>query len=901
MGGVLPAWGQPRALSDRAGRGAGRALRPLGAALSLGGVFLLLAGAAGAVDEVEPNDGPGAAQAISAAGSFVVLGNASASTDPVDYFRWTFLNASVVELILTSTWGCAGAACENLSVLEPNGSSLIDPFGDPMNGTDVYFSGLPGDVYYIRLAAGSPGGSYSLRAIVYPFNYIASQHVDVSAANQSSAIVAFASADLKSSTHPYDLQLEGDRIYYGYSLRLFVVNVGPLDLTVDVPSGLIFESEDGRFTDYVVTRDQVVSVPAWTYRDAEFIAVAESPYAWVPGDPSRPNNQPTYFIGPRAAGELLKITDETDRESYAYQAEQIAVWAWTAGQNQNDFFTLGASTSARNEAVTILNRAQVYTAINPTPRSNLWLWLVNLFGSPFYCYMILFLGLPFLFGISQAMRAVRLGRMHIDAGYAVSRASRGSARAERRAYIREARRREKERRRDRRREERADSLNRRAIEKTKAPVSPPAVVAAVAAASPAPAMPATKALGPFLAMDAFENFDLDGLNQLDYNTVLGEAMPTKALAAETSKKTEALLTRLHQDIGDPDTIDDILRDRLVLWYRESPSKGSWAERASHAWSGLVAESKAAGGRKRTPLEKRLGDLKEACDARGKWIKPKPKKEAGGSPRRGVAAPPPDPAAVKAQVVQAVLDDLAAGQKPAEPAYPLPVLSELAAKLTTQRVNQALAEIFKADVRGPYVILHPSRYPDCDITAIRPPAQGAKGGAMAYEIFFADAPARAAAGQPAGATVSAGGPTPGLLDTSAAIWEREKVPREEWAAVLSELQQQRQRLDPPPGNFRKLPPYFTLREVLLGDEAARRTFLAVKWRGKPVSLPLLVQILVDKALTPEFDTDREYFEAELGDLERGDVTYQPASGQWTIAPGLVVKREADGAGAITYKL
>lgn len=813
----------------------------------------------------------------------------------VDTFKWTFQNASVVEVILTSTWGCSGTACENLSVLELNGSALIDPFGDPMNGTDVYFSGLPGEAFYIRLWAGSPGGSYSMRVLVYPFPYIASQHVEVASANESSAIVAFASADAKTSTHPYDLQLEGDGIYYGYSLRLFVVNVGPLDLTVDLPSGLTWKSQDGNYTDYVVTRDQFVSVPAWSYRDVQFIAVAQSPYGWVPGDPSRPNNNPTYYIGPMAAGELLKVTDETDRGSYAYQAEQIAVWAWTAGQNQNDFFNLGASTGARNEAVNILNRAQVYTAINPTPRSNFWAWVMGWTNQPFYCYLLFFFGLPMLFGISQALRAVRFSRMHIDAGFAVSRVSRAAGRAERRAYIREAQHHEKERKRARRSAEREERRSQKSVGTTPPPA--PTVVAAVAPA----AAPSTKALGAFLAMDAMEHFDLDGLNQLDYNTVLAEAVPTKMLAAETSRKTETLIARLHQDVGDPDTIDDILRDRLVVWYRESPGKANWTEGASRAWSGLVAESKAAGGRKRTPLDRRLADLKDACDARGKWIKPKPRKEDSGPGRRGAAPPPPDAVAVKAQVVQAILDDLAAGAKSAAPVFPLPVLSELAARLTTPRVNQALAEIFKADVRGPYVILHPSRYPDCDITAVRPPASGAKGGAMAYEIFFAGAPSRAAGGLTGAEPVSAGGPTPGMLDTSAAIWQREKVPKEEWAAVLGELQQQRQRLDPPPGNFRKLPPYFSLRELLLTDEGARRMFVAVKWRGKPVSLPLLVQLLLDKSFSPEFETDREYFEAELGDLERGEVTYQPPNAQWTIAPGVVVKREADSAGTFTYKL
>ena len=47
--------------------------------------------------------------------------------------------------------------------------------------------------------------------------------------------------------------------------------------------------------------------------------------------------------------------------------------------------------------------------------------------------------------------------------------------------------------------------------------------------------------------------------------------------------------------------------------------------------------------------------------------------------------------------------------------------------------------------------------------------------------------------------------------------------------------------------------------------------------------------------------REYLEAEFGDIERGDTSYQSPTGQWTLAPGLVVKREADASGAFTYRV
>jgi hypothetical protein len=864
----------------------------------LAAVVLFASAPSSAIGEVEPNGNLSSAMQLPVTGSYTLFGSADSATDTADFYQWTLESAAVVDITITSTWGCSGSNCETVAVFEINGSPLIDPFGNPMGGDGAYFSGLRGASYYLRVTAGSPGGAYKLGVTFYPFTYLASQHVDVAAANSTSAIVAFAHAQTKSSVHPYDLQVEGDGVYYGYSLKLFVVNVAPVDLTIDLRSGQRWVPEDARFTGYVVTRDQFIQVAAWSYADVEFIAVSESPYGWVPGDPSLPNSLPTYNIGPMAAGNLLKITDETDRGSYAFEAEQIAVWAETAGQNHNDIFNIGGSLTAENEAKRILDLAGVHTALNPTLRTN---WLGWVFTYWPFCFGLFFIGIPTLFGISQALRAVRIRNWNIDGGYGGHEYAQ-SARSERREYIRQARQREKQRARERReaRHMETDHLG---------SAGAPAPVTVVAKPVAPPPTPAETAYANFMAMDAEEHFDLDDLNGLDFNAVLAEAIASKEYAAACAKKSERLLARLHQDISDPDTIDDILRDRMVRWYRESPKSSAWSNAAPRAWSGLVAETKSAGGRLRAPLEKRFADLKAACDARGKWIKPRTHTgEVEPWRRKGQTAPSiPDAPLMKAEIVQCVLDDMATGPKPDEGTFPLPVLSELAAKYTPQRINNALAEIFKADPRGPYVVIHPSRYPDCDITVIRPPAQGAKAGAMAYEIYFAKAAAQAPtpqqvqAGAAGSGYMSAGGAVPGLLDTSGALWTRGSVAKEEWAAVLAELNRSRDRLEQPPPNYRKLPPYFTLRELIISDETARRAFSSAKWRGKPVGLALLNQLLLDKTLTPDIDTDREYFEAELGDLDRGDVNYQSPTGKWTIAGGTVVTRTGDASKGFTYSV
>jgi len=324
--------------------------------------------------------------------------------------------------------------------------------------------------------------------------------------------------------------------------------------------------------------------------------------------------------------------------------------------------------------------------------------------------MGLFLGIPFLVGITHAVRVMRLKDFHIDGGYGMH--SRAERREEDRRRRREAQELERDRRRHRQHEEQA-AERKRAAELGAIPVPIPPVAVS-------PAAVATN-YGRFMGYNATERFDLDGLNSLDYNAVLQEALTTKKIAETCLARTQELLKRLRTDIADPDIIDDIMRDRMVMWYRSSPTFPNWVDEATHAWGGLVAESKAAGGRLRTPLERRLSGLELACGTRNAWFKPKQKDDTPRG-KKGRAPPPLDAPQLKAAVVQAVLDDLGAlPRNPQSATHPLPMLSELAAKHSTQRVNQALAETFKADIRGPYVVLHPSRYPDCGVTAIRPPA------------------------------------------------------------------------------------------------------------------------------------------------------------------------------------
>jgi hypothetical protein len=414
---------------------------------------------------------------------------------------------------------------------------------------------------------------------------------------------------------------------------------------------------------------------------------------------------------------------------------------------------------------------------------------------------------------------------------------------------------------------------------------------------PAPPPPPPTPIELFLSQDPDREFDLEALNVFDYDALATAANADRSRRSQANEKAESLQRRLMTDVADINTLDDILRDRLVLWYRDSPHDPLWGARQPDRFAGLVAESRTAGGARTAALTDRIGQLREATapfegPARRAF---KQLRQAGEGEAAAVKALP-------AQTVQAVLDDIAATPRTAEAEDSLPLLrlSELAVKASTAAVNTALADLFKADARGPFVILHPSRFPDFEFVLIRPPPPRAAGAAIAYELVCAPPsadPASAGAAQASAVPGIASGATPAFADDP---WSNPDITLEAWAATLTEFERRRDRLPAPASDFRRSPAYFTLRKLVVDDPSARRTFLAVKWRGKPPGIGLLAQLLADKQLTPEVETDAEYLDAELSDIERGDPNWRPASPAWTIAPGVHATRTGDH-GAFVYRV
>ncbi len=412
-------------------------------------------------------------------------------------------------------------------------------------------------------------------------------------------------------------------------------------------------------------------------------------------------------------------------------------------------------------------------------------------------------------------------------------------------------------------------------------------------------------LRAFLALDPAERFDILELNTVPISGLLHLDLGDADQVTLVADRAEALMDRVKREVDDPLNAGALLREFALRWYRESPGRSTWDTETPDRWGGIFAESKVSGGRLHPWINVRLRSLHQHARRHG---------GLSHRVRQGLTrARPADQAVtrtatqqIQAEVAQALLDDLAAHARKAEAPLPLVKLSELAVRRQVPTVNDALAALFSSAETGPFVVLHPNRYPDCEELQIRPPSGAATGAALAYTLQGPRSLRRPgvkgvsalpgeAGGGPAG-TDDSGSEEP--LDPSA-IWEARSVRPSTWRGVLEEARRERHRLDGPPRDYRSRPPYASLRQLLLEDVEARKAFLAVRWRGRPAGLPLLASLLQKGQIAPDVATDHEYLEAELGELAQGDPQAVPPDGVWRI-PGWEVVREGSHRDGFKYR-
>jgi hypothetical protein len=400
----------------------------------------------------------------------------------------------------------------------------------------------------------------------------------------------------------------------------------------------------------------------------------------------------------------------------------------------------------------------------------------------------------------------------------------------------------------------------------------------------------------FLALDPAEQFDIEALNLLPFAPLLHEGGDDPELLALLAERSEALMERVKREVDDPLNAGALLREFALKWYRESPTQPNWGETMPPRWGGIFGDSKASGGKLHPWINSRLWAVHQRSVREG-GVRHRVRHGlsrshvAENSVNRTVSQQ------IQSEVAQAFIDDIASRPRKPESSFPLIRLSELAVRRQVPTVNDALAALFSSSESGPFVILHPNRYPDCEEVQLRPPSGVASGAALAYSLVSPKGARKTSRGTSPSEGVAAGETSTGSpppVDESEGvdatlIWDAKTVSAANWRAVFEESLHEKRRLDAPPRDYRSRPSYTGLRALLLKDDELRKMFLSVKWRGRPAGMPLLVTLIQKGTLVPEVSTDHEYLEAELGEVCQGDPQFVPEGGVWKF-PGWVVERE-----------
>jgi hypothetical protein len=394
-------------------------------------------------------------------------------------------------------------------------------------------------------------------------------------------------------------------------------------------------------------------------------------------------------------------------------------------------------------------------------------------------------------------------------------------------------------------------------------------------------------LRAFLRMNPEEEFDIEAINTIDLRVLTKEARADKRLLQDTVRTAEALLPRVRAETEDPLLVGAILTDKTLAWYRKSAADPDWAEFTPLRWGGIFYQSRAPGGRLRRRLSTRLVDLINECvnasgttavlraGFSGLFRSSKNVKSvvqfALGSKRPRLTQ----------QVAQAYLDDLAANPRNGEVPIPLEHLSGVAKRNGSAEVNNTLAELFHPENTRTLIVLDSRFHPGMDTVTISVvPAKNPEEPST-YDLVQSEAGRARDSGTVRGAANDAAPSSP---------WESHGMTDKDWLKILKSLEKRKARLDPPPPeNHRERESYLALRNLILSDASARKSFLAVRWKGRPGGLPLLAQLLSQGTWIPDADTDGDYLEAELDHLDR-ESAGRSQDGTWTIGHGWTVTRE-----------
>ena len=129
------------------------------------------------------------------------------------------------------------------------------------------------------------------------------------------------------------VQVKGLGGYHGKCIRLGIKNVTPQLLSISVPEGWVFVSDDTTVQDLMVTLPIVMSVKP---NEIQYVAINTVCTQHHNASPSRAES---FSLGKKAEGNLLKLAQYLAQNKYISSTAQSAVWAVADGdKNMKDIY-----------------------------------------------------------------------------------------------------------------------------------------------------------------------------------------------------------------------------------------------------------------------------------------------------------------------------------------------------------------------------------------------------------------------------------------------------------------------------------------------------------------------------------------------------------------------------------
>lgn len=125
-------------------------------------------------------------------------------------------------------------------------------------------------------------------------------------------------------------QIKGLGGYHGKCIRLGIKNLGQQPMSVAIPEGWVFVSDDTMVQDLIVTEPLIVALKPNEIQYAEVNTMCTQHHN---ASPSRREN---FSLGKKAEGNLLKLAQYIAKNKFLSSTAQSAVWAVADGQKSLD-------------------------------------------------------------------------------------------------------------------------------------------------------------------------------------------------------------------------------------------------------------------------------------------------------------------------------------------------------------------------------------------------------------------------------------------------------------------------------------------------------------------------------------------------------------------------------------